>query len=257
LPRPVKDAAPIAAHRLQQGQGGDRGGIGAHDARAQRDGGDESAPVQQRALGFAEPAFRADEQPERPGLQALQDGDGIGGARGLVAEDEPPRRVPAGNDLVERFGRQHVGNRDQIALFGGFDGVGPEALQIDPLRHGALGKDWPQAAHAHLGGLLGHVVEPGVLERRKQIVDVRRLAGLGRLVVAHGVSPALADGCKPAQPFAVAAVEQAQRIAGLEPHDVGHIVRLLAAQRHLSAAGQRGLGIKARDACERGHGGHS
>jgi hypothetical protein len=61
---------------------------------------------------------------------------------------------------------------------------------------------------------------------------------------------ALAGGFDGAQVFAVAAVEQAQGIAGFEPHDVADIVRLLAAQGDGGAGGERRLDIEARDAGE-------
>src|SRR5690606_29084719 len=60
----IKRVSPIPGRRLDQRQGGDGGGIGAQDARAEADGHDEIARQQVFALLIGEAAFRADQQAE-------------------------------------------------------------------------------------------------------------------------------------------------------------------------------------------------
>ena len=98
----------------------------------------------------------------------------VGFLRLLVAEDEEPLGRPAFERFAERLDRRNLRNPDHAALFAGLDRVGPQTLEIDAGDLGVAGDDRPQAPRAHLDRLLRHVVEPGVLERREQIVDVRR-----------------------------------------------------------------------------------
>ena len=85
-----------------------------------------------------------------------------------------PLGRPAGERLFERLGRGDLGRPDHAALLAGFDGVGAQTLEVDARDLGAPGDERPQSPRAHLDRLLGHIVEAGVLERREQIIDVRR-----------------------------------------------------------------------------------
>ena len=92
----------------------------------------------------------------------------------LVAEDEQPLRRPA-REAPRRAARGgDFGRPDHAALLAGLDRVRAQALEIDARDLGAPGDDRHEPPRAHLDRLLRHVVEPRVLERREQIVDVRR-----------------------------------------------------------------------------------
>ena len=64
---------PIPQRRLHQGQCRDGGGVGAEDAWAERDGGDERERAETLALVAGEAALRADEDGERRGRERGED----------------------------------------------------------------------------------------------------------------------------------------------------------------------------------------
>ena len=111
-------------------------------------------------------------------------------------------------------GARTSGTRQPLGLLGRLDGIGAQALDVDPLDDGVLGQHRLQHGDAELGRLLGDIVDARPLDRREAQPDV----GLGDLLAR-----ALADRARPppscraptsvAAPFAVAAVEQQQRRA--------------------------------------------
>ena len=66
------------------------------------------------------------------------------------------------------------GDPDHAALLAGFDRVGAQTLEVDARGLGAPGDERHEPPRPHLDRLLRHIVEAGVLERREEIVDVRR-----------------------------------------------------------------------------------
>ena len=82
-----------------------------------------------------------------------------------------------------------------------------------------------QPRHADLDRLLHHIVEPLVLERREQVMQVGRLV-CGRTCSCSQHLTACRDRQQRRPPFAVAAIEQQHRVAGLEPQHVAQIMRL-------------------------------
>ena len=101
--------------------------------------------------------------------------------------------------LADRRDPQHA------ALLGGFDGVGAHAIQIDAGRDRVMREHGLQMRDAHLGGLLHHVVEPRVLQRREEIVEVGPGCLGTRLRQAFQRAAPLAGRGDPRPPFAVAA----------------------------------------------------
>ena len=90
----------------------------------------------------------------------------------LVAEHQQPIRRPAAQQRVELLGSAISGNVENAALLGGLDRVGAHALEIDALGLGVARQHRLQPRGAHLDRLLHHVVEPRVLERREQVMQV-------------------------------------------------------------------------------------
>ena len=90
----------------------------------------------------------------------------------LVAEDEEA----FGREFRERYGEPDrvgkIGNRQDAALLGRFDGVGAQAIEIDPLALRITGEDRPDGAGSHLHGLLRQIVEPGGLQWREEVMQV-------------------------------------------------------------------------------------
>ena len=83
-----------------------------------------------------------------------------------------------------------------------------------------------EAGDAHLGSLLDHIVEPRALERGEQVVDVGSCLLRPHLLADGKHRGALAAFGNAGLPFAVAAVEDEDAVAGLEPQHVAQIVGL-------------------------------
>ena len=170
-----------------------------------------------------------------------------GSACGASSSQKTSRR-PAGHArerLVERLRRQNLRRPDHAALLAGLDGVGLEPLEIEPRDLGAPGDDGPQASRAHLDRLLRHVVEPGVLQRREQEIDVGR-----RFLIpgsrGDGERRALARGRgERGGEFAVAPVEDQHARASGQPQDVDEVIRLLGRERNRGALGERRRNVEA------------
>ncbi len=113
------------------------------------------------------------------------------------------------SNKLHRLG--NIGNAEDAALFGRFDDVGLQLVEIGDLALHMLGHHRLHRAGAHLHGLLHQIIEPPDLQRRKEVVQVgwRRLRPrlLDRLI-----STMLLAGREGevGLPFAVAAVEDEQ-----------------------------------------------
>ena len=75
---------PVAQCRLDNGQRGDGGGLGAEDAGAEGNGGEEGRGAEDGALVFCEAALRADENSQRRWDESREDGDGVSAILGFV-----------------------------------------------------------------------------------------------------------------------------------------------------------------------------
>jgi hypothetical protein len=118
-------------------------------------------------------------------------------------------------------------------------GIGADAIEVHATnlrvpRHHRL-----QARGTELDGLLHHVVEAGVLERGKQVMQIAgRTLRPGPLRDFEHAHPA----GRPRQdrpPFPIAAVEDQDGIAGLEPQHREKVVRLCPVKLDRGAGGQR------------------
>ena len=85
LPTPP---SPIPDRRLHRCQGRDGGGVGAEDAGAEGDGGDEGMAAQQAPFVFGEAAFRADQHGERSRAEGAEARQRVGGILVFIAEDQ-------------------------------------------------------------------------------------------------------------------------------------------------------------------------
>ena len=159
-------------------------------------------------------------------------------SRLFVAEDEQPLGRPA----FERFGKgldgRNLRNPDHSALFASLDGIRLQPLQIDARDLGVTRDDRPQPARPHLDRFLRHIIEPGVLERREQIVEVGRRF-LGSRLRADDERGRLArTRVEAGGELAVPAIEQKDRSSRAEPQHVDEVVRLLRIELHLGARSQ-------------------
>ena len=128
-----------------------------------------------RALVLVEAAFRPDQEADaavRAGARQRIEWARLFGL--LVAEHQQPPGRPALERLGKRLDRRDFRRPDHAALLASLDRVQAQTLEVDAGDLGVARDDRPQAARAHLDRLLRHIVEPCVLERREQIVDVRR-----------------------------------------------------------------------------------
>ena len=200
-----------------------------------------------RALACIETAFRPDEEGERtPGRQGRGErGQRIGDRRVLVAEDEETIGRPIVEELFERHGFGDFRQGQNAALFGRFDRIGPHAGEIDTGRLGAMRHDRLQPAGAHFDGLLHHVIEPRMFQRREQVVEIAGALLRARLRFdpQDGGFPRRAR--KTGAPFAIAAVEDENGIALRQPQHVHEIIRLLARETEFAALLQRRIEKKA------------
>ncbi len=199
-----------------------------------------------RPLALIEAAFRPDEE-TGAGLRlgCGKRRERVGLRRVLVAEDEQAPGRPCGERPVERLRRENVRRPDRAALLAGLDGVGLETFDVEPRHLGAPGDHGSQPSRAHLDRLLRHVVEPCVLQRGEQEVDVG-----GRLPIpgppGDGKRRALARGRgERSGEFAVAPVEDQDARSRGQPQDVDKVIRLLGRKRNRGAFGERRRNMEA------------
>ena len=248
--RKPERVVPIAENRLDQGKRRNRGGIGAQDARTERDPDDLRKLQQGGPLIVGKSALRTDQDRERAGSVGWpvrrERSHGIGDLGILVAKDQEARAFHSGDRLRERDRFADLRQVEDAALFGGFDRVRLHALDIHPRRLGVAGDHRLQARRPHLDRLLYHVVEPGLLERSEQVVQVgrRRLpAGLFLDRELRLFSPLRGEACAP---LALAAVERQHGSPVAQAQDVDEIVDLGWIERGAHPRGERRLDKKAR-----------
>ena len=170
---------------------------------------------------------------------------GLACLRLLVAEHQQPPGRPALERLGKRLDRRDFRRPDHAALLASLDRIQAQTLEVHAGDLGVARDDGPQAPRAHLDRLLRHIVEPCVLERREQIVDVRRRL-LGPRARADDERGRLARIRREAGgEFAVAAIEQKDLRPRAEPEHVDEVVRLLSVEPDFPARGERLVDVEA------------
>ena len=111
--------------------------------------------------------------------RVIEAGQGLGDGRaaaGLVAHQQATARGPVAQQPAELHRCAHLGHAQPLGLLGRLDGIGAQALDIDPLDDGVVRDDRLQHGDAELGRLLRHIVDARALQGREAEPDV----GLGR-----------------------------------------------------------------------------
>ncbi len=191
-------------------------------------------------LGLGKAAFRPDQQAELLLRDALQRRQRIVGGGILVAEDQPPIRLPARQQPVELDRLAHLGNGEDAALLGRLDRIGRDAVGADLGDLRVLGDDRLQHAGAHLDRLLHEIVEPALLQRREAVDEIGTRRLRPRLFDGREPHRLPGPGGDPRQPFAVAAVEDQQLGAFAKPQHIRQIVALLLGRLDRLAGGEVG-----------------
>ena len=132
----------------------------------------------------------------------------------LVAEDEQAAGCEPTDHPAEVDRTRDLRKRQNAALFGRFDGIRADALEVHALnlrmpRHHRL---QPRSPEFHR--LLHHVIEAGMLDGSEQVVQIAgRALRPGRFGDFERICPL---GCarQDRPPFAIAPVEDQDRIAG-------------------------------------------
>ncbi len=136
------------------------------------------------------------------------------------AASRPARRRAAAADADR-------GTVSRSRLFGGFDGDAEQASFVHPVRVAALGDDGQQAATP---SSVAFCTTRSVASRFSSANTSQR-SGSGawgaQLLVHAKVGAVAPDRLDAGQQFAVAAVEQVDRVAWSAPHDGAEVVRLL------------------------------
>ena len=115
--------------------------------------------------------------------------------------------------------------------------IGAHALEIDACHLRVPGEHRLQPRDAHLHRLLHQIIEPGVLERGKQKMQIGRARLLARAFADRRRKlPVCRRADEPGPPFAVAAIEQEHLVAVLKPQHVTQIIRLGAIEDDVLAA---------------------
>ncbi|MGY4379912.1 hypothetical protein ACVWZ3_007551 [Bradyrhizobium sp. i1.3.6] len=122
-------------------------------------------------------------------------------------------------------------------MLGGLDDIGAHPLGVDPGGLGEAGQDRLKRGSAHFDGLLDHVVQPGMLERGKDVGEVSEpVLGPGLLEDDEAVRPLAAFDR--GLPLAVAAVERQNLGPGGKPQHIAEIIALVAVERNPGVLGK-------------------
>ena len=126
------------------------------------------------------------------------------------------------------------GRVENPALLGGFDRVCLHALDIELGDGRVSGHDRLEKRNAHFDGLLHHIIQPALFQRRKCIVNVLRSGLLPNLFDQADDATALFCVRDLRAPFSVPAVKnEKMRPLGKSQH-VQKIMGLRMAKRHLA-----------------------
>src|SRR5688500_14643441 len=154
--------SPIADGRLNDRQGGYRGGVGTKNPGAETDRNYKGLGEEQLAFVVGKAALGADEDTDGEAVEVHQLGvrGVVGGA--FVGEDQAAEAMlllPSGDEVCERDLVGEGGDAEDFALLGGLDDIGVELVGFQARDLGEAGDDRLDGAGAHLGGLLYEVVE--------------------------------------------------------------------------------------------------
>ena len=237
---PGKDMAtsrPIPTNRLKACQRRDGGRVGAQYARTKRKFQTILTACDQHPFVIGKPTFRSDQNSrafDRSGVS--QNRDGIGRritGDGLIAENQPA----VGAAGIKRLGkrRELFNNRnvEALGLLGSLYSIRQHPIVIHPRYLGMIGPHRPDAAAAHLAGLLRYEIETGLLHRRekKPQIGARRLCANPAFNSKPAVTPPVTS--KQRAPFAVAPVEKRHGLAIPKPHHIYQVMLLLARRADL------------------------
>jgi hypothetical protein len=165
---------------------------------------------------------------------------GIGDFGGLITEHQQAFCVALAHEAIKRNGLRDFGKAQYPTLFRGLDDIGAHPLAIDPRDLGETRQNRLQPRGAHLDRLLHDVVEPGMLQRRKDVGDVGQAILRSDLVDDRQlIRPLAARDLRP--PLAVLSVEHEDGIAGLKPQHIAKIIALVPRQRDALARAQGGV----------------
>ena len=160
----------------------------------------------------------------------------------LIAKDQ--QAIGRRRDLFEwhRFGNlRHPKN---AALLGRLNRIGAHAIEIDARNLRVPGHDRLQPRSAHFDRFLHEIVEPCVLERRKQKMQIAG-AGLRALLGADNQAyGTFAASSQRRPPLTIGSVEQQHSVSTLKPKHIKQVVRLVPIERYLAALGQRRVHVK-------------
>src|SRR5262249_279925 len=240
-------SAPVPEYGGDQRECGDRGGVGAQDARPEREPHHIGRLEQSSALVLRKSAFRPDQdrEPHRcRRTRRRKRGDRVSHLGVLVAEPDQPPPIAGGQHAGEPKRRRNLRQRQDAALFGGLDGVRPHPLEIDARHLGMPGQHRHQARRAHFDRLLHHVVEARLLKRREQVVEVESWRLRARSLADRERKRAFDAVSQGGPPFAVAAVEHEHRIAALEAEHIAQVMGLHRVEREPSAIVEWGIHVE-------------
>lgn len=211
----------LAGRRGEKREPGDRRGLRAQDARAERDGANKGAAREEVKLPVREAAFGADQQAGLPAGWAQR--------RCRPPFDRREERAvgrPGSEQIGKRPGRSDLGAGHPFGLLRRLGRDGDKPRRAGQHRHRTVGAEGQQPLGAELGGLLNQEFNGRALDERERKPGAR----LGTL----GAKPAFDDelatpGGKridPRQKLAVASVEQHHLVPRAPAHHHPQIVRL-------------------------------
>ncbi len=132
----------VAENGLNEGESRDRRGVGAQDARTERQSDDPGDREERRPLGVRKATLRADQHSDprfRLATGGREGRDGIGLFGLLVAEDECAITRPVGQLAVEPQRALGGWHSQHAALLDRLDDIGAHPLHIEPGRLRVLG----------------------------------------------------------------------------------------------------------------------
>ena len=172
---------PVAQHRLHQRQSRNRRGIGPHDARSQRNGGDEGKRRQQRLLLRREAALRARSARRRAACSGFSASSGLA----IAAVSSQWTSARPGSQSCKHLRQASPapstsGTKTRLHCSAASTTL---AFMRSMFTRSAMVR-WVMTGRSRrgpqLGCLLHHIIEPGMFQRREAIIDVGRQASRQR-----------------------------------------------------------------------------
>jgi hypothetical protein len=123
-------------------------------------------------------------------------------------------------------------------LLRSFDRIGAHPLKVDARHLAVPGEYGTQVRGPHLDRFLHHVIEPRRFKRCEQIMQIA-CSGLGPDASADAQHRIALAAFELSTPFAIAAVEHEDAIAGFQPQHGREVMRLAALKRGDTALFER------------------